>query len=163
MDKKAKDLLKIMNVLIELHKSLLIIEEKKIGAIINQDWKTMEELLKEGEFTLSEIERSEVARKNILKNMGYDLNVPISQLSESLPESIYRDLKSSRESLVAVIDKLRNVNGRIKELLEDSLEIINFTLGLISNGNKTTKTYGDSGKEITENKTTSSFVLDFKA
>ena len=163
MERKTKELLDVMDILVELHKNLIVTEEEKIEAIINQDWKEVETLLKESESILSEIDRTEKLREDVIKKMGYDLNIPISKLSDSLPEDVYDNLNSSKEKLIAAIDRLKSVNNKTKALLEDSLEIINFTLGLISNGNKSTKTYGVSGEEVTESKTTSSFVLDFKA
>ena len=163
MEKRVRELLDIMDILIEQHKKLIVNEEEKIEAIINQDWKSVEVLLRESESILAEINRSEKLREKIMKNLGYDLDTPLSELAESLPSDVYVDLKLSRERLIDAIEKLKSVNNRTKTLLEDSLEIINFTLGLISNGNKATKTYGLSGEEVTENKDTSSFVLDFKA
>ena len=163
MEKKVRELLEIMDILIESHKKLIVIEEEKIEAIINQDWKSVENLLRESESILSDIDKTEQLREALMKRMGYGLDTPISQLSDSVSEDIYGDLKSSRKNLIAAINRLKSVNNKTKSLLEDSLEIINFTMGLISNGNGSTKTYGISGQEVTEDKNTSSFVLDFKA
>ncbi len=163
MEIKYKELIKIMDILIELHRKLLTVEESKLEAIVDQDWKKLQVLLKESEFLLQEIDRVEDERLNLLKLVRPDGNVNISELTGVLSEELRNNLEKSRNNLLKVIESLKEINEKTKTLLEGSLEIVNFTLGLFSNTSGRVKTYGGSGKEVTGEFQPSSMVFDFKA
>ncbi len=160
---KIQRLIEIMDVLIDLHRRLLNVEESKIEAIVNQDWKRLQVLLQESEILMSEIEDVEEERIRLIKDAGYDAESSISEISVKLPENIRVLLEKSRDNLIGIVNELKEINRKTRAMLEGSLEVINFTLGLLSGGNSRVKTYGIQGKEIGETEHTSSMVFDFKA
>ena len=160
---KIQRLIEIMDVLIDLHRRLLNVEESKIEAIVNQDWKRLQVLLQESEILMSEIEDVEEERIRLIKDAGYDAESSISEISVKLPENIRVLLEKSRDNLIGIVNELKEINRKTRAMLEGSLEVINFTLGLLSGGNSRVKTYGVQGKEIGETEHTSSMVFDFKA
>jgi flagellar biosynthesis/type III secretory pathway chaperone len=155
-------LLTSMETLVTLHRELLSLEQQKIDMIIDQNWEDVQRLVQESKKILEGIEASETSRVKLIQLMGCDVESTLSQISEDLPEKIGEDLLKCGEKLRSLLLQLKILNSRCEQLIGSSLEVIDFTLSMMS-GAVRGKTYKPDGEEQKGEGGHTALVFDLKA
>ncbi len=163
MEKIMRELLMVLDVLIGQHKELLSFEQKKLSAIVNQDWKGLEAYLSHSRDILKKIENTEQVRLDILEKLCGRKEATLSDVKLSLPAGLHDELEKSSTRLIALIKEQKVLNANIEKLLKNSLEIVDFSISLFSRMGAKGNTYSVNGKESPSGKKVSSFVFDVKA
>jgi flagellar biosynthesis/type III secretory pathway chaperone len=138
------ELLTSMETLVNLHRELLTVEQQKIDMIINQNWEDLEGLVQ------------------LIELIGFSKDSSLSQISERLPEKIGEDLQQCGENLRSLMFQLKILNSRCEQLIGSSLEVIDFTLSMMS-GAVRGKTYKPDGEEKKGEGGNTALVFDLKA
>jgi hypothetical protein len=163
MQKTTEELLEVLDVLIAHHEELLTIEKRKLTSIIDQDWKNLEFLLEKSKQVLKKVENAESVRLSIVEKLCGRKDAKISELEKTIPLDVGQELKKSTRSLISLIEEQKILNINIENLLKSSLEIVNFSVSLISSMGAKGQTYSGSGKERGSGEKHTSFVFDIKA
>jgi flagellar biosynthesis/type III secretory pathway chaperone len=156
------ELLTSMETLVNLHRELLTVEQQKIDMIINQNWEDLEGLVHKSKKILKGIEASEASRVKLIELIGFSKDSSLSQISERLPEKIGEDLQQCGENLRSLMFQLKILNSRCEQLIGSSLEVIDFTLSMMS-GAVRGKTYKPDGEEKKGEGGNTALVFDLKA
>jgi len=160
MEKEYMELIAVLERLVVLHRDLLHMEQDKLALILDQNWKTLAERIDESKGILDAIEECEKKRLSVVERMGGSRDSALSELLQRIPEDQRRVLKTRGEELQSVVLELKSLNSRSRQLLDSSLEVINFTLSLFSGAG--TKTYSGSGREEADPGKHTSLVFDLK-
>ena len=163
MQKTTGELLEMLDVLVAHHKELLNIEKKKLSSIVDQDWKGLEILLEKSKQVLKKIENAEIVRLDLVEKLCGRKEATISEIENTVPSDAGQELKKSSRNLISVIDEQKNLNENIEKLLNSSLEIVNFSISLISSMGAKGQTYSGSGREQGSGEKHTSFVFDIEA
>ncbi len=155
-------LLASMETLVNLHRELISVEQQKIDMIIDQNWGDLERLVNESEKVLKDIENSEMSRVKLIESLGCSKDTSLSQIAEHLPKEIGEDLLKCGENLRSLMLQLRILNSRCEQLIGSSLEVIDFTLSMMS-GAVRGKTYKPDGEEKKVEDGHTALVFDLKA
>ena len=165
METYAK-LLSVMESLIGYHLELVALENDKIRFIIDQDWEHLEAVVEKSRTVLRNIEHAEKHRVDIVKTLdggGAD-NVPaISELMHSIPSEFRVDIQKAGETLGSTMLELKALNKKCEQLIAGSLEVVDFTLSLLSGASSKGRTYSGDGEERIEGREHPSLVFDVKA
>jgi flagellar biosynthesis/type III secretory pathway chaperone len=94
--------------------------------------------------------------------IGFSKDSSLSQISERLPEKIGEDLQQCGENLRSLMFQLKILNSRCEQLIGSSLEVIDFTLSMMS-GAVRGKTYKPDGEEKKGEGGNTALVFDLKA
>jgi len=156
-------LLTVLDNLIISHRKLLEVEQNKIKLIINQDWETLEGQIEKSREILKRIRAHEKQRLDLIERIGGKRELSLSEILQSLPETRRDDLRKKGEKLQSIVMELKSLNRQIEQLLESSLEVINFTLSLFSGAGSSGKTYCGDGEEKKTDEKHTSLVFDLKA
>ena len=145
----------------KIYKNLIPIEEKKTEIIIENDLQGLSEITKEEQEVIEETIHLEKKREKIIKNIGTVLNKEAKDLSVGVIIDLLEGQKEQKK-LSEVYDKLRNtiellmnINNRNKELINQSLDIIEFNMNFYqslkgnptNNYNKGVKGYKEEGSQ----------------
>ena len=163
MEKTMRELIVVLDVLVAHHRELLMLEQKKLTSIINQDWKGLEELLSKSKQVLRDIEDAEKLRLDLIEKLCGSKDAKITDIKIKVPEELTNELQKSGKKLISLIQEQKILNENIEKLLQSSLEIVNFSVSLFSGMGSNGKTYTGSGKEKGSKGKYTSFVFDVKA
>jgi hypothetical protein len=163
MQKTANALITALERLLNLHRELLGVEQKKLGAIIAQDWRELETLLLKSRKLLVKIELAENQRMEVVEHLCCRGDAPLSSVVKSLPDVQKPRVRSCAQKLVEIISRQKLVSETAQNLLKSSLEIINFSISLFSGADGEGKTYSVNGQEKGNEGRYTSLVFDIKA
>ena len=163
MQKTIEELLEVLDVLTAHHEELLNIEKKKLSSIIDQDWKKLDFLLEQSKQILRKIENAESVRLSIVEKLCGSKDTMISEIEKTIPLDVGQELKKSSRNLISLIEEQKILNANIEKLLKSSLEIVNFSMSLVSGMGAKGQTYSGSGKERGSGEKHTSFVFDIEA
>lgn len=147
----------LMNVLedeISLYDSLLEISKKKTDIIVAGDVNALHDLTKHEQEVVAKNLKLEKQRESIIEDIALVLNekkenLTITKLIQKIG-NLEKDkdrLKEIQTKIKDVLNKLKHSNDQNKILLEQSMEMINFTMNAIqSTRSFTTNDYGGSGQ-----------------
>lgn len=155
--------LSAMETLVTLHRELLAVEQEKIIMIIDQNWKGLERQVEKSRDILKKIESAESSRIELIEKLGVQRESSLSEVSETLPAPIEADLQRHGKKLRSLLLELKDLVKRCEQLLESSLEVIDFTLSVFSGADANGKTYSDEGEEKKGDGGRTSLVFDLKA
>lgn len=137
MNKHFNKILDILSQQISLYNELKNIGEQKQEAIISKNIEELESITKREQAFVKTIMSLENERMQSLDNYCREKNIrnieTINELMFHLDELEKRQFSMSREKLIDVISQLSEVNELNSRLLEQSLDYINFSIGLVSN------------------------------
>ena len=165
MEKYAK-LLPVMEALISRHRELVALEQDKIRLIIDQDWEHLEAVVEKSRIVLKNIENAEKQRVEIvgtLDGKGTDNPPSLSELTERVPPESRTGILQAGETLRSTMVELKGLNRRSEQLIAGSLEVVDFTLSLLSGASSKGRTYSGDGEERAEGREHPSLVFDVKA
>jgi len=161
MEKEIKELLILLDILIAHHRELLSVEQKKMNAVINQNWYELEKLLNHSRLILKDIDKAEKIRLDLVEKITGFKETSLSQLKEKISTSNRKKLVKSGELLKKVMEEIKELNARVENLLQSSLEIIDFSISLFSGSDS--KTYSGTGREKKDEGKHTSLIFDIKA
>ena len=166
MEQKHTQLLSVMEELIDHHRELVALEQEKIKLVIDQDWKLLEERVEQSRAVLQKIDDAEKRRVGIIGTLSGNINGGLQTLSEvsaHVTDTCGGELMRSGEMLRSLMLELKNLNSRSEQLISSSLEVVDFTLALLSGASSNGKTYDGDGEERAEGREHPSLVFDLKA
>ena len=122
----------------DIYQSLIPISEKKTLALVKSDLKALQTVTDEEQRLLDQVYAADKKREQIIANMGVVLNkdpkeldlTTLAKLMGKQPEE-KKKLSQLHDSLRLVMKRLVAVNEKNKELIEKSLEMIEFNMNFI--------------------------------
>jgi flagellar biosynthesis/type III secretory pathway chaperone len=165
MDAYAK-LLSVMDQLNGQHRELLALEQKKIRLVVDQDWKQLDAFVVKSNTLLTGIDQAERRRIEIIEAIDktWTDNPPsLSELAEHAPLEYRASILRAGEMLREIMLELKALNKQCEQLIAGSLEVVDFTLSLLSGAGARGRTYSGDGEERAEGRDHPSLVFDVKA
>lgn len=122
----------------DIYQRLIPISERKTTILVKEDLKGLQQVTEEEQLLLDEVYALDKSREKIIANMSVVLNkdpkeldlTTLAKLMAKRPEE-KQALSQLHDSLRAVMSRLVETNERNKELIEDSLEMIEFNMNYI--------------------------------
>lgn len=134
-----QDMLQVLSEQTEIHRDMLQIADQKKNAIIQNDVERVNQLVnKESKLIrqITELEEKRIFEVNrFVVGKGYraNPNITISDLLKIVFNGEERKkLQEAQASLAAVVGKLKEANALNQQLIEQSLQFINYSLDLIA-------------------------------
>ena len=153
----------------EVYRSLIPVSERKTEILVRGDLKELQKVTDEEQELLDQASALGHKRDAVIQNMGVVLNRPEEQLDlvslidllAKQPEEKKR-LSKIHDSLKQVMKRLIDVNEKNKDLIENSLEMIEFNMNFIqstrmSPGNNNYDKNATSASNISANDAMGSF------
>ncbi|MEH6940753.1 flagellar protein FlgN [Bacillus sp. JJ722] len=131
----AASIIKQLDQLIKLHKSLLKLAEQKTEAITKNNIETLEKLLNEEQKHVKAINQVESQRQKEVK--AFFVQHPTASTSNMVDVISYvqnhekEKLTAQREELLQIINELKHKNNLNQKLIFNSLQYINLTLDML--------------------------------
>ena len=115
------DLTAVLQQEMEVYQTLIPISEQKTEVLIRGDLKRLQEITDQEQELLDQASAYGHRREEVLHNMGMVLNRPVKDLNLTL---LHDELQQTMKRLV-------DVNTKNKNLIENSLEMIEFNMNFI--------------------------------
>jgi flagellar biosynthesis/type III secretory pathway chaperone len=163
MNETVAKLIVVLDDLISCHQALLEVEQEKQQLIISQDWNLLEERIDRSRSLLGRIQAGETVRIDLIEEMGFRRESVLSEIVNSIPHEQSSELEARSAQLKELVFALKELNRLSEQLLESSLEGVDFTLSLIAGSGVQGKTYSGNGEESSLEGKKTSFVFDAKA
>jgi flagellar biosynthesis/type III secretory pathway chaperone len=152
MKEKIEKLLNILKEELKLYSTLLNLSSEEQKIIIKGDVRKLEENLREKEELLISLKKVEGEKENLREEISQNLGIEkkdltltkIIEFSEEY-SSEFKDLQEKFLNVLKDLEKIQNVN---RELLENSLSIIDFSLRLFTGG-ESLPLYNERGEDKT--------------
>lgn len=122
----------------DIYQSLIPVSEKKTEVLVKGDLKELQQVTEEEQSLLDQVYAIDKRREKIIANMGVVLNrdpkeldlTTLAKLMGKQPEE-KQQLSQLHDSLRQVMKRLVTANEKNKELIENSLEMIEFNMNFI--------------------------------
>mgnify|MGYP002764307811 FL=1 len=122
----------------EIYEKLIPISERRTVVLIREDLQELQKVTDEEQQLLDAAYAADKKREKIIENIGIVLNrdpkeldlTTLARLMARQPAE-KKQLSELHDSLKLVMDRLVNVNQKNKELIENSLEMIEFNMNFI--------------------------------
>ena len=145
----------------DLYESLLGLSSQKTSVIVTGDLKELSRITDEEQSTVAKIAALDKKRQTSMVDIANVLNMDVHSLKltdlvgmlDKRPEE-QRQLAEERDRLKLVADNVKRVNGQNQELLQSSLEMVEFEMNILQTARRApetanyTKTAGTSGDVI---------------
>ena len=122
----------------EIDEKLVPVSERKTSVLVKGDLKELEAVAQEEQALVERAASLGVKREEVIKNIGIVLNkdastLDLATLAELLGKQPEEKEKLARihDSLKAVMKRLVDINEKNKNLIENSLEMIEFNMNFI--------------------------------
>lgn len=140
------DLIDVLNGEMLLYKDLLDISSKKTDVIIHGKIQELDNMTKVEGSIICRLSKLEEEREKILSGYDDTGEITISELCKMLPEDDAKKLKKIQKEFESLLKALNDRNELNKSLLQQSIEYVNYSIGLISsNLVQDDGIYGDNG------------------
>ena len=149
-----------MSTLVEeerLYAKLIPIEEEKTRAIVGNDLKKMQAITDQERGMVDETTALEAKREEIAVNIATVLGknpktITLDEIEDSLkrqPED-RKKLQSIHDALRKTVSRLRAVNEQNKELLQESMDMVEFNMNVMRSAQMTSgsSNYGSNASEV---------------
>lgn len=123
------------------YEEILILAEEKSKIIKNQDIETLQKVTSAETAIIGKIQKLEIKREEIVKNIAIVLNqkyeeLTISKIAEIINnEDDKANLLEVKSKLKQTLETLKKKNELNKGLLQSSLDYVDFSVNVIRNGN----------------------------
>ena len=122
----------------DIYRELIPVSERKTLALVQEDLKELETVTEKEQRLLDTVNALDHKREKITENIGVVLNrdpktldlTTLAKLMAKQPEEKKR-LSALHDSIKEVMDRLVTINRKNKELIENSLEMIEFNMNYI--------------------------------
>lgn len=142
----------------DLYEALLGLSSQKTSVIVSGDLKELSRITDEEQGTVAKIAALDKKRQTAMKDIANVLNKDVQslkltdlvQLLDKRPDE-QRQLAEERDRLKFVADNVKRVNGQNQELLQSSLEMVQFEMNILQTSQRApetanyTKSAGTSG------------------
>ena len=146
-----KHMIEILKKELEIYKEILKISEDKTDIIIGDKVDLLKPMVEREETLVSEyisLEKERIAIvKEFAKSKGINEMLKVSDLVKYFPDDA-KEMESLRDEILDVAKKIKVKNALNQELVKNSLDYINFSVGLITGTNRGTGTYGRQGAQV---------------
>lgn len=122
----------------EIYEKLIPVSEKKTGILVKGDLKELEAVTQEEQLLVDRVTALGAKREKIIADMGVVLDKDVSSLDlTTLAELLVKQpeekkrLEELHDSLKAIMKRLVSINEKNKNLIENSLEMIEFNMNFI--------------------------------
>ncbi|MDK2807216.1 MAG: hypothetical protein PWQ94_2380 [Thermoanaerobacterium sp.] len=140
------DLFDVLDGEMLLYKDLLDISTKKTDVIIHGKIQELDNMTKVEGNIICKLSMLEEEREKILSGYDDTGEITISELCKMLPEDDAKKLKKIQKEFESLLKALNDRNELNKSLLQQSIEYVNYSIGLISsNLVQDNGIYGDNG------------------
>lgn len=147
-------ILETLTKLERMHRSLLELAKQKTEYVKVGDMEQLDGLLKKEQMHVAAIETLEVQRQQQVKDYLQDKGIVLAETATmtdviNTTEGTEREqLVQMRESLLSVVEELKEHNKLNQKLVMQSLQFVNFTLDLAKPQRHQTNTFNYSGDEV---------------
>ncbi len=146
-----EQMIEILKKQLEIYKEILKISEDKTDIIVEDKVDQLKPMVDREEALVGQYISLEKQRigiiKDFAKSKGINKVLKIDDLCEYFPDyaSTMKDLK---KEILEVTKRIKIKNSLNQELVKNSLDYINFSVGLIAGTNRGTGTYGREGNQL---------------
>ncbi|WP_026504098.1 flagellar protein FlgN [Butyrivibrio sp. NC3005] len=154
-----QDLIEVLNQEVVAYKQLLGLSSQKTPVIVSGDLKRLSEITDEEQLIVGDIQKLEKTRVSSMVDIANVLNMDVKTLKltdlvrmlDKRP-SEQQQLARVRDELKSIADHVRLVNSQNQELLQGSLEMVQFEMNILestgsapetANYNRSADTSGD--------------------
>ena len=140
-----------------LYAELIPIEEEKTRAIVSNDLEKMQAITEQEREMVDKTTALEAKREEIAHNIATVLGknpktITLDEIEDSLkkqPED-RKKLQSIHDALKKTVNRLRDVNEQNKELLVESMDMVEFNMNVLRSAQMTSgsSNYGSDASEI---------------
>lgn len=131
----------------DLYESLLGLSSKKTSIIVSGDLKELSQITDEEQSTVAQIATLDRKRQAAMKDIANVLNMDVQslrltdlvQMLDKRPDE-QRQLAEERDRLKLVADNVKRVNGQNQELLQSSLEMVQFEMNILQSSGRAPET-----------------------
>ncbi|MCF6463967.1 flagellar protein FlgN [Clostridium sp. Cult1] len=116
----------------------------KTDIIINNQVEELEEIIKKEEELINTMANTEEERVNLMNNWGVDINTPLSEVIQRIPEG-KEELNRIGEELSKSLEEIQSRNNINSQLINENLQWLDFNMNLLTN-TYTPTTYGKEKK-----------------
>lgn len=145
------DVRKLIDVLhgeMEMYKDLLELSYKKTDIIIAGKVKELDEITKVESSLLTKLMEMEDKREALLSGFESESRITATELCRILPQDEVKTLEDLQNKFSEILKDLEYRNKLNASLIEQSLEYINYSIGIISNAlEQDDGIYGDKGSK----------------
>ena len=142
-----EDLIATLHEECELYESLLGLSSKKTSVIVSGDLKELSQITDEEQGTVAKIAALDKKRQTAMQDIANVLNMDVRslrltdliQMLDKRPEE-QRQLAEERDRLKIVADNVKRVNGQNQELLQSSLEMVQFEMNILQSSGRAPET-----------------------
>lgn len=131
------NLVDILNSENEIYQQVLKLSKDKTEIIVSGDVKSLERITDEEKNFTDQIQKLEKNREEIMNGIGLVVKIPRSELTITgiigilASEPVQQErLQTAQSGIQNTVNELRNINIRNKQLIEHTLEMIQFDLNL---------------------------------
>ena len=152
-DERAMErMIEILKKELEIYQEMLKISENKTDIIVKDKVDELQEMTEREESFVKQFIELEKERIQIVKDFAAEKGLgeqilKVAELSEYFPDK-KEELMNLRKEILAVIEKTKVKNELNGKLLKNSLEYINFSVGLATGTSATNGVYGHTGSAV---------------
>ncbi len=133
-----EELISVLDRECDIYRKLIPVSEKKTSVLISSDLRALQQITEQERHMLDEVYAIDRKREKIIANIGVVLNRDPGELDLATLTKLMARQPRERKRLSRLHDSLKDVMGRLvsvneknKELIENSLEMIEFNLNFI--------------------------------
>jgi flagellar biosynthesis/type III secretory pathway chaperone len=159
IDRQAEKIIEILQKEQRYYKDLLELSNKKKSVIIGGQIPELEKIIKIEQNIIFDLGQLEKHREEELQKlcglMQLDSGSTMTELSSLLPEQLAKLLKGLQQEMGSTIKELQSVNDINGQLIQQSLEYIEYTVNMITSTGPANSLYDDlqaSGKQLNHKK-----------
>lgn len=153
------ELIDTLNEQNNIYESLLDVASKKKVTIIQNDVPTLQQFIKDENLLIGRNQRLEKKRLELFYDiatvLGKPLNITLKQIIEAIKDKEgEKELIQIREKMLQTLPKLKAINDQNQELLQMSMDFVDFSINVIRSSTEQRPTYYDMlGNEINSSDT----------
>ena len=144
-------MIEILKKELEIYQEILKISEEKTDIIIGDKVDLLKPMVDREETLVSQYISLEKQRigivKEFAKSKGINEVLKIDDLCEYFPDDA-EEMKRLKKEILDVTKKIKVKNSLNQELVKNSLDFINFSVGIMTGTNTGTGTYGRQGAQV---------------
>ena len=122
----------------KIYEQLIPISERKTVVLVKGDLKELESITAKEQFLIDKVNMIDKRREEVTKNIGVVLNKDPKELDLSTLAKLLESQPSEKKKIALLHDSIKDVMKRLvdaneknKELIENSLEMIEFNMNFI--------------------------------
>lgn len=144
---QAKNIIEILKKEHSYYKDLLELSNKKKSIVVEGKVAELDKIVRVEQnmiFDLGQLEKQrEKELQSLCQALKLDGRATITELSKLLPEHLAKQLGEVQNDMKETIANLQNVNNVNGELIQQSLEYIEYTVNMITSSGSTSSLYDD--------------------